>query len=332
MKRIHGRWLLYVIIPSLFFTGCHPDSKKNSQQDETSTLKIAYLPITHALPLFAANELPEDKKSFNGLELIRFGSWTELIEALNAGKVDGASVLAELAVKAREQGFPLVSAALGHRDGNVVVVAPDIHSAQDLIGKTIAIPHRLSTHHILLQLILSKNSIDPEQITITELPPPEMPAALSEKRIAAYIVAEPFGAGGVVAGVGKVLYQSQELWENSVCCTLVFNEKAIENKKDAVAAFMQDYLNASDLLAEDRNWQFEVANKYLKFNEQVIRQSLEWINYNNLFISETDYQELVNWMSTFRLTENPPAYNEFVDTLFTSSHYHLHSHSLVHVE
>jgi len=52
---------------------------------------------------------------------------TELVDALNSGKVDGASMLIELAMKAKEQGIDLKAVALGHRDGNVVVVSKDIN-------------------------------------------------------------------------------------------------------------------------------------------------------------------------------------------------------------
>ena len=90
---------------------------------------------------------------------MKFGSWPELAEALNAGKVDGASMLIELAVKAREQGFDLKVVALGHRDGNVVVVSKNINKAEDLKGKTFAIPSRLPAHNILLHIMLKNNGL-----------------------------------------------------------------------------------------------------------------------------------------------------------------------------
>jgi len=63
--------------------------------------------------------------------------------------VDGASMLIELAMKAKEQGIDLKAVALGHRDGNVVVVSKDINKVEDLKGKSFAIPSKLSTHNSL---------------------------------------------------------------------------------------------------------------------------------------------------------------------------------------
>ena len=41
------------------------------------------------------------------MELVKFGSWPDLMDALNTGRIDGASVLAELAMKANELGIDL---------------------------------------------------------------------------------------------------------------------------------------------------------------------------------------------------------------------------------
>lgn len=57
------------------------------------------------------------------VELVKFGSWPELMDALNSGRVDGASVLIELAMKAKERGVGLKAVALGRRDGNVAIVS-----------------------------------------------------------------------------------------------------------------------------------------------------------------------------------------------------------------
>lgn len=93
---------------------------RQSAAEEKHTVRIAYLPITHALPLFAEKELLTADDDVQ-VELIKYGSWPELMDALNTGKVDGASVLIELAVKAREQGIDVRAAALGHKDGNVII-------------------------------------------------------------------------------------------------------------------------------------------------------------------------------------------------------------------
>ena len=177
---------LYIIatLTVLLLTAC---GKKNDE----NVVRIAYLPITHALPL-AGLEKADGVK----VELVKYGSWPELLDALNTGRVDAASVLIELAMKAKAQGIGLTAVALGHTDGNVIVVTQDVNSAKDLKGKTFAIPHRASSHHILLQEALAKDGLTIDDVNVVEMAPPEMPSALANKQIAGYCVAEPFGAAG----------------------------------------------------------------------------------------------------------------------------------------
>ena len=307
--------LSIIMLASAVLTGC------KGKQAEEQPLRIAYLPITHALPLFAAAELPDSIRNNKDVELVKFGAWTELSEALNTGKVDGAIILAEMAVKAQELGVPIKTVAPGHHDGNVAVVAPDVNSPADLKGKTVAIPHRLSSHNILLNILLQRAGLTIDDIKITELPPPEMPAALAEGRIAGYIVAEPFGAKGVESGAGKVLFESSELWPHSVCCTLVLRDDAVNNKSEGVAKFLADYHVGADSLDANPAWAMQVARQYLKADSAVIARSLGWISFDNLQPVRQDYETLSNYITQYNLLKEVPAFSQFADTTIYQTAY-----------
>ncbi len=293
------------LLPTLW--GC-------SSSADSEPLKIAYLPITHALPLFEAAEVANADSSIEDVELVRFSSWTELSDALNTGGVDGAVILAPMAIRAAELGTKIHAIALGHRDGNVVVAANDVLSANDLRGRTIAIPHRLSSHNLLLDRLLEFGGLSLSDVDVTELPPPEMPAALAEGRIAAYIVAEPFGAKGVTNGSGHVLYTSPELWNHSVCCTLVLRDDALKNKPSQSQHFAQLYKEAGDILTKNKNEAERIAQAYLKVDKQTLQKSLEWISFNDLNLRRSDYDELRTWLQESNLSNNPPTFDAFVDT------------------
>ncbi|WP_269848486.1 ABC transporter substrate-binding protein [Methanosarcina horonobensis] len=297
-----------VIIASLLFSlvGWGNDKEENSAQNEIKTVKIGYLPITHALPLFVENDLPaNDSRNFK-VELVKFGSWTELSDAVNSGQVDGASMLIELAMKSKEQGIDLKTVALGHRDGNVVVVSKDINEVADLKGKTFAIPHRLSTHNVLLYKMLKENDLTVNDLNIVELPPPEMPAALSEGRISGYVVAEPFGAVAVASGNGKVLFESRDLWSGSVCCGLVLRNDFIENNPTVAAEFVKEYVRAGERAESKDPEVLDAASRYMKVEPEVLDLSLQWISYNNLKLEEKDYNELSQYLVEMEQMKNPP--------------------------
>lgn len=217
-------------------------------------------------------------------------------------------------MKSKQEGIGLKAVALGHRDGNVVIVSNDINTAADLKGKTFAIPHRQSSHNILLNETLATAGLTVDDVNVTELAPTEMPSALASGQIDGYCVAEPFGAVGVSLGAGKVLYSSEELWPDSLCCGLVLTDKFIEERPEQAKEFVQSYKAAGNNL--DKEKAKEVAKKYLSQTDDVLDISLQWISYNDLDITEETYGQLVERVKEYGLSDNPPAYSDFVKTDF----------------
>ncbi|MDE7122499.1 MAG: ABC transporter substrate-binding protein [Oscillospiraceae bacterium] len=301
--------LLAGIISTGLLNGC---GNKNLENPE-NTVKIAYLPITHSLAVLEEAQELENEIGIK-IELVKFGAWSELLDALNSGRVDGASVLIELAMKSRQEGIGIKAVALGHHDGNVVVVSNAINSASDLKGRTFAIPHRQSSHNILLHETLAKGGLTTDDITITELAPTEMPSALASGQIDGYCVAEPFGAMGVSIDAGKVLYTSEELWEDSICCGLVLTDHFIENRPEDAKQFVENYKKAGNAL--DAETAMATAKQYFSQSEEVLATSLQWISYDNLEITEDTYNSLTEKVKSYGLSDNPPAYSEFVKNDF----------------
>ncbi len=305
MKKIIS--VLMAGILALSLTAC------GKKSDDSNTIKIAYLPITHSLAVLeTADELAE--KDGLQVELVKYGSWNELMDALNSGRVDGASVLIELAMKSKEQGVGIKAVALGHKDGNVIITSSNIASAEDLKGKTIAIPHRQSSHNILLNDALATAGLTIDDINVTELAPTEMPSALAGGQIDGYCVAEPFGAKAVSMGAGKVLFTSEELWKDSLCCGLVLTDSFIENYSENAKTFVNSYKQAGQNLTKEQ--EMKTAEKYLNQDKNVLELSLQWISYDNLEITEENYSTLIEKVKAYGLSENPPSYADFVKSDF----------------
>ncbi|RKD31355.1 ABC transporter substrate-binding protein [Lacrimispora algidixylanolytica] len=319
MKRIIP-FVLTLILITGFITGCANNivisqgtdvpTQEVKNTSEKKTIKIAYLPITHALPVFREKELFEKESSNIEIELIKYGSWPELLDALNTNRVDGASVLIELAMKSKEEGNDIKAVALGHHDGNVIIVSNDISSPEDLKGKKFAIPHRQSSHNILLNEMLNQAGISLRELEIVELAPPEMPSALASGQIAGYCVAEPFGAKAVDLGVGKVLYDSTDLWRDSICCALVMTDKFLNENSDTVNQFIASYKEAGNQLNNEEAE--KISKEYLGQEKDVLDISLKWISYNDLDITEETYSALIDKVKKYGLSDNPPSFEEFV--------------------
>ncbi len=282
-----------------------------SSQEASVTYTIGYLPITHALPIFEEKELLEAENSGIKIELQKFSSWTDLTDALHAGKIDGASELIELAMSAKSKGVDLKAVALGHRDGNIIVTNDSIKSAADMKGKTFAIPSTQSSHYILLIEELAKAGLSLDDIEVTQLAPSEMPSSLASGAIDGYCVAEPFGAQAVTQGFGNILERSEDLWSDSVCCAFVFRTDVIEKDPQAFEQLLDGYNRAGEKL-EDKSEALSIAQEYLGQDEETLKTSLEWISYSDLTITKEAYDELYEKVSENSMMENVPSYEDFV--------------------
>lgn len=312
MKKSH-KLSSYMLISSLFLSACvTPVSGPDDNENEV--IRLGHLPITHAAPLYFTKEFEEEYLDGAEIELIRFGSWIELMDALNAGRIDGASVLFELAMKAKERGIGISAVALGHREGNAIMAAHDVESPADLAGETVAIPHTLSAHNLLLDEMLKREGMDYDDVNVVEMPPPEMPSALSEGRISSYIVAEPFGALGVTLDTGHVLHQSHEFCPNNcLCCALVLRDDFMEDSPELAEQFVKGYLDAGERAGEQTEESFAAHKNYLNVTDEALELSLDWISYDNLKIYETEYEFLRERLIEMGLADDPPSYEDFVD-------------------
>lgn len=298
----------------LFLTACGQQGMQAAV--EKPVIKIGYLPITHAGPLYMDEHMEEGKYGEYELEMVKFSSWPDLMDALNTGRIDGASVLVELAMKAKEKGIDIKALALGHKDGNVVISSEDINSAADLKGETFAIPHTYSSHNILLYEMLKKEGLSLDDVNIVEMAPPEMPAALAEQRISGYIVAEPFGALAVKNNIGKVLHHSDAIWADSYCCVLVMREDFMERQPEATQSLVTQYVESGEHAEEKDEAVFEAFSQYMMVERPVLELSLEWISFENLRIEETEYNTLRDFVLEMELMENPPVFEDFVDNTY----------------
>ena len=308
--------LLLLLVALAVFGGCGDEaSAPRHIVDGVRTVRIAYLPITHALPLFAANDLPltDDDGPPIRIERVKYSSWPGLIDALNTGKVDGASVLAPLAVKAREQGIDVRAAALGHHAGNIIVGGKDIERVEDLRGKIFAIPHKQSSHKLLLDAMLAAHGMTEDDLTVVEMTPPEMPSGLAQGQIAGYCVAEPFGAKSVLLGTGHIIADADALWPDNICCALVFNGGFLAANHSLAHAVTRGYAAAGQALTDDPDARSALAQQNLKAKDRVLELSLQWISYDDLAITPAAYDDLVTRMKAIHLIETVPAYDAFVD-------------------
>ena len=111
-----------------------------------------------------------------------------------------------------------------------------------------------------------------------------------------------------------MLYSSEELWENSLCCGLVLTDDFIDNRTDDASHFVESYKTAGKNLTPEKAK--TIAKEYLQQDDAVLDLSLKWIRYDDLEITQDTYQILSDKVKEYGLSDNPPTFEEFVKNDF----------------
>lgn len=219
---------------------------------EDAPVRIGYLPITDATPLLVAHANGYfDAEGIKAEKPVLLRSWAQLVEAFVSGQVNVIHLLSPMTVWARfGSKVPAKVVAWNHVDGSGLTVAPEVNTVADLGGKTVAIPFWYSIHNVVLQRLLKENGLAPVskragarsalEVNLVVMAPSDMPPALASKKVAGYIVAEPFNAAAENLGIGKILRFTGDVWKNHACCVVFLHERDLEQRP----AWSQKVVNA----------------------------------------------------------------------------------------
>lgn len=228
-------------------------------------LRVGYLPITDASPLLIAHG--RGYYADQGLEVERptlLRSWSQVAEAFQSRQVDLVHLLMPMTVWLRfEERFPLKVVAWNHTDGSALTVRKDLTSVEQLAGTTVAVPFWYSIHNVALQMLLASAGLSPVlrgepsradgTVKLVVMAPPDMPPALANGTIAAYIVADPFNAVAEVQDIGKVLRFTGDVWLDHACCVAVMHEDAIAERPEWAQRTLNALVAAQRFTRENRS-------------------------------------------------------------------------------
>lgn len=251
-------------------------------------------------------------------------------EALIARKIDATFMIAPLAMKLASDGVPVKIVYLGHRDGSALVVRKDspIQTFTDLRGKTVAIPSRFSNQNLLMVRMMKKNGMQPGDITLKEVPPPEHPSALNANAVDAFIVGEPNCAKAELEGYGRVLYFMKDLWPDFISCVLVVRQEVINERHDLVQELVDGIAASGKWLDEDKEngaqHRKDAAvvvgtmfyNQKPELLEYVLTRPLDRVSYSNLKPPKATFDEIMDLALETGVLPRKMAFEEYCDASF----------------
>lgn len=209
------------IVAGYAYTQAAPKAQANSLAPAThtsamptntqGTVTIAYQTGIDPAKLAQADKTYE-QATHRDINWRKFDTGAEVVAAISAGSIDigniGSSPLAAAATKGVPLEVFLVTSEIGEAESLVAKNTSNIKTPKDLIGKKIAVPFVSTTHYSLLAA-LEHWGIDPSQVTIINLRPPEINAAWERGDIDATYVWEPVLSK--VKASGHVLTTSKEV-------------------------------------------------------------------------------------------------------------------------
>jgi len=283
-----------------------------------------------------------DMSEIDGMEVVnaageklavfnRFSGWPELKEAMMSAKVKAAYLLAPMAMDLADNGVPVKIVALGHRSGAVIMVGSKstARNLGDLRGKRIAIPSRFAVDNIFVHRLMKKYGLTDADVTLLEMAPPDMPAALYAGAVDAYATGEPFGALAQRKGYARILHMTRDEWPEYICCVLTVRQELIDNERPTVQRLVNHVLAAGEWLESDtthRHLAADLAAKSEFFNQDsaliryVMDNPKDRVTYGDLRLVKREFDELMQLAYEGGILKRPVAYEKYVDDSFVRAY------------
>jgi NitT/TauT family transport system substrate-binding protein len=258
-----------------------------------------------------------------------FQGFPEIKEALIAGRMQAAFMVAPMAIALRSQGVPIKVVYLGHRYGSAVVVRKEgtIRSPSDLKGKTIAVPSRFSDEWLIVLKVLKESGLSAKDVHMVEMAPPDVAEALAANAIDAFAMGEPFPSQAEMGGYGRILFFARDHWPDYMSCVLVVRSDVIE-KKPAAVQVLVDGIARSGLWLDDKprarphreyaaefvgRWYFHQPPSLLRW---ALTEPLDRVEYTALSPRKADFDQVRDLMLEAGTLERKIEFEEYVDTRF----------------
>jgi NitT/TauT family transport system substrate-binding protein len=243
----YRRILIGALAAAFAVAGCgDDDSGGGGDGDGPTTVTVGTLPIANAAPMYLGME-----KGFFEAEDLKLKpqvgeGGAALMPMLLSGDAQFAFVGVIPAITAVAKDLPIKivtssddAAETEEEDWQTLVVpkGSPIKSVEDLPGKTVAVNALKGLAEVVISRSLEKQGVDYEDVKLLEVPFPEMPAALAQKRVDAALLTEPFLSAVLAEGGTQIDAPSVETLPSFPNGVYVASEQYIAENGDVVDRF-----------------------------------------------------------------------------------------------
>lgn len=292
----------------------------------TPPFRVGFLPVTCHLTCPVTDFINRELSGSGFFQPLRFSGWPELKEAFLSGHTSASFILAPMAMALREQGVPLKIVHLGHRDGTALVVHSEssIRRVEELKGQRVAVPNRFSNQFLLLFKALRDRGLGIGDVTLVEMPPPDMPAALASRSVDAITSGEPFMGQAELDGYGRVLYLTKDIWPDFISCVLAVPDGIIRDRRDDVQELVTGIARSGKWLDQTPDHRQQaarfVATHYYNQDPRllafVLSKPPDRVRYTHLEVMRDDFEEIEELAIAAGILKGSVHFEDYADTSF----------------
>lgn len=253
------------------------------------------------------------------LETECIGGWNPIQEKLETAAVDGAFVLAPIAMDLFAFDVPIKLVLLAHKNGSGFIrnrnydTEPSDSLKDFYKYKVVNIPHKMSIHNMLAHKFLKGLGLKPGvpgkkaiDVRFEVVPPVKMPGIMKENEdVGGFIVAEPICTKTVALGIGDMEFISATLWQDHPCCVVAMRDEIINSYPDAVFELTDLLVKAGQFVENNKEKAAEIAVNFLDPDKSVglttavlnkVLTQPGGITMNNLYPIKEDLNKIQQYM------------------------------------
>lgn len=294
-------------------SGSSSVDEASSGGEETESVTIGTLRgQPHFYAPFLYEQYAEEGVEF---EVVILDSTPSLSDALVSGAVDFAvtGVTSTVSSIAQDRDLTIVASAA---DGGWGFLGNDIESVADLVGRRVGYIQG-SAPEVALRLILEEEGIDPADLELISVPPPELASALGSGAIDAFFGVE-IGVSLAEAAGGTEIADPYSTSIGQVNIGLATTGALIEENPELVQRVVDTHVATTEYMSGNvEDWLPDMVAEF-GGDQEVLESALENFTLRSDLSEEylTQVEALVGEMAGLGLIDEAPPVEDVVDTSF----------------
>jgi len=238
-------------------------------------------------PFILADQIDLFKKNNVQVEIIRFASATEEMQAMKNGRIHGAGFTLDEVFSLIESGFKgkvvlVVDYSMG---GDMIIGQKDVKNIAEIKGKTIGYEGTV-VGEFLLDRALHMNHVKRFSIKLIDVQADNWLSAFKEKSVDALVCFNPVATTLLNEEEGNLLFSSAEM-PFEIIDVLVFTESFYDDNKAAITNILKTWFDALTYLDTNTDNAAEVIASIKNISPEEYKQGLKGLIAPNLKVNKT---------------------------------------------